>query len=700
MDLLSGLNIAQKQAVETTEGPLLILAGAGSGKTKTLTHRIAYLIAHQKIQPTNILAVTFTNKAAKEMRQRLGSLLNQKSDSRYFMPWMGTFHSICVRLLKIDGHYINISSNFIIYDEEDKLGLIKQVMKQLKVDINSIKPKTVAAIISNSKNELLGPEDLESTASSPTQKKIAQVYFEYERLKAKSGGLDFDDLLIKTVQLLGSHQDVRSKWQHTFKHILIDEYQDTNAAQYAIVKYLVNREKNICVVGDDWQSIYSWRGADYKNILNFERDFKGAKVIKLEQNYRSTGNILNAADKVISKNKQRTKKKLWTALGEGQPVKVHSLYDESEEARFVAERILSQVSINARSYEDIVILYRTNAQSYTFERIFLNLRVPYKIIGGVRFYDRKEIKDIVAYLKLIYQPFDRVSFSRIANVPARGIGEASLEKFLSWQAVSNKDIITALCSSSDIDSLTPRARKALSDLGSKLQSISKLSSTATPSALIERIVDLTNYMEYIRDDSPLAETREENVGQLISNAQSYAELGDFLEEILLMSSNDSSSDKGSVTLMTLHAAKGLEFPVVFIVGLEEGILPHSRVYQSADDADLEEERRLMYVGMTRAREELHLCYAQSRLLFGDKTYPMPSRFLDDLDTTTEQPVHASSEEETDFTMDDYYDIGDRVRSDVFGEGEVIDIDGMALTVAFDSGGSKKLNIQYARLVKL
>lgn len=699
MDLLKSLNNAQKQAVEITSGPLLILAGAGSGKTKTLTHRIAYLIAKEQISPRNILAVTFTNKAAKEMRGRLGALLEQRADNRDFMPWMGTFHSICVRLLRIDGHYIGIGSNFVIYDEEDRLGLIKQVMKELKLDPKSLKPRAVSSIISNAKNELINPQDYADAAGSPMQKNIALIYESYEKLRHKSGALDFDDLLIETVRLLGSQQEVRSKWQQIFKHILIDEYQDTNAAQYAIVKYLVNKDQNICVVGDDWQSIYSWRGADYKNILNFERDFKGAKVIKLEQNYRSSGNILDAAGKVIAKNKQRTDKKLWTAAGEGQPVQVHSLYDESEEARFVAERILSQVNIGARSFEDFVVLYRTNAQSYTFERAFLHLRLPYKIIGGVRFYDRKEVKDIIAYLKLIYQPLDRMSFSRIANVPARGIGEASLERFLAWQSTSGKDILVALNTANEADGLTPRAKKAFTELGNKLTAVSKISGESTPAAVIEKIISGVGYMEYVRDGTPQAETREENIGQLISNAGSYIQLDDFLEEVSLMSSADSSSDKGSVTLMTLHAAKGLEFPVVFIVGLEEGILPHARVYQALDDSQLEEERRLMYVGMTRAREELHLCYAQSRILFGDKTYPMPSRFIEDIGQPIEQ-LPKDTTEDLDYSIDDYYDIGDMVRSDVFGDGEVVDIDGMALTVRFSSGKQKKLNVEYAKLVKL
>lgn len=699
MDLLTTLNDAQKQAVLTTEGPLLILAGAGSGKTKTLTHRIAYLISHNHIPTGKILAVTFTNKAAKEMRHRLGVLLNENSTRRDFMPWMGTFHSICVRLLRFDGQYIGIDSRFVIYDEDDKIGLIKQIMKERKIDVKSLKPNAASSAISNAKNELVYPGDYEQLAASPNQKLIAQIYHDYERARKKSGALDFDDLLMETVRLFNECPEVRKKWRNLFQHILIDEYQDTNSAQYAIIKALVNDSKNICVVGDDWQSIYSWRGADFQNILNFERDFKGAKVIKLEQNYRNTGNILDAASRVISKNKKRTDKKLWTDSGEGQPVQVHSLYDEAEEARFVAELIASQVAIGARKHEDFVVLYRTNAQSYTFERAFMNSRVPYKIIGGVRFYDRKEIKDIVAYMKLVYQPLDRMSFSRIANVPARGIGDTSLERFLVWQGQTGKDIISALIDIQAADGLTPRAKLAFVDLGRKLSAIQSGIDTDMPAVILENIISSFNYLEYLRDGTPQAETREENVGQLISNAQSYSSLADFLEEISLMSSADSSTEQDNVTFMTLHAAKGLEFPVVFIVGLEEGILPHARVYNSLDEADLEEERRLMYVGMTRAQQELHLCYAQSRVLFGDKTYPMPSRFIDDIGAQALAPS-ASFVEDLDYSIDDYYSIGDRVSSDAFGQGEVVDIDGMALTVKFDTGIKKKLNVQYARLVKL
>jgi DNA helicase-2/ATP-dependent DNA helicase PcrA len=704
MDVLQDLNPAQADAVRTTSGPLLILAGAGSGKTKTLTHRIAHLIANEGIWPNEILAVTFTNKAAREMRERLGNLLQQDGSVRQFMPWMGTFHGICVRLLRQDGSAIGIASNYVIYDEDDRQGLVKQVMKQLQLSDKQIKPRAVSAAISNAKNELIGAEEFEKSAQYPFQQSIAKVYSLYEKLRQEAGALDFDDLLIETVRLFKDQPDIRAKWRAQFKHILIDEYQDTNAAQYAIVKSLVGESRNICVVGDDWQSIYSWRGADFTNILNFERDFPGATVIKLEQNYRSTGAILEAAHNVISKNTQRTDKQLWTAEPSGAPVQVHPVYDESEEAYTVASRISAQAAIGARQYGDFAILYRTNSQSYTLERSLLQQRVPYQIIGGVRFYDRKEIKDCMAYLRLLYQPNDRMSLSRIVNVPVRGIGATSLEKFLIWQAMSGMDIITALINCEQTSTITTRARLSLEKLGETLRILQlKLQHDAPPSEIIEALIEKTGYRDYVLDGTPQAEEREANLGSLISDAATFASLPDFLEEVALMSSADTSSTDQKVTLMTIHAAKGLEFPVVFMVGMEEGILPHSRVYE-AGPAELEEERRLCYVGMTRAREELHMSYAQSRLQFGQRGYNPASRFLSDMGHEVMAASHhfagRPAAQPDEFNSYPEFDIGDNVRSAQFGIGEIVDIDGMAVSVKFTSGQTKKLNIEYARLEKI
>lgn len=701
MDLLEGLNSEQAAAVRTTSGPLLILAGAGSGKTKTLTHRIAYLIQQEKIWPNEILAVTFTNKAAREMRERLGHLLNQDGTQRNFMPWMGTFHGICVRLLRIDGGTIGIQPNFVIYDEDDRQGLIKQSMKGLSINDKQIKPRAVSAAISNAKNELRTPQDMEASAKYPFEQQVAKIYAHYEKLRQAAGALDFDDLLIETVRLLREKPEVRDRWRQTFKHIMIDEYQDTNAAQYAIVKSLVNDSRNICVVGDDWQSIYSWRGADFTNILNFERDFSGTKVIKLEQNYRSTASILNAANNVITKNLQRTDKELWTDLGAGTPVQVHATYDETEEASLVADRISSHVTMGARGYGDFAVLYRTNAQSYTLERALRLRRVPYQLVGGVRFYDRKEIKDVIAYLRLLYQPNDRMSFSRIVNIPARGIGATSLEKFLIWQSQSGMDIISALNNVEQTSSVTARARTSLGALGTALRNLQGMVSAGkAPAEIIEKLLVATSYRAYLLDGTPQAEERDANIGALLSEVQVFADLSEFLEEVALVSSADTEAGKEKVTLMTIHAAKGLEFPVVFMVGMEEGIFPHSRIYE-AGPSELEEERRLCYVGMTRAREELHLSHAQSRLQFGQRGYNVVSRFIADMGdqvAAIDEPTYTQDEEFYSDELD--LQPGDRVRSTAFGKGEVIDIEGMAVTISFDDGITKKLNVEYAHLEKL
>jgi len=703
MDLLGELNEAQREAALTTTGPLLILAGAGSGKTKTLTHRIALLVAEQKVWPSHILAVTFTNKAAREMRERLASLLRQPND-RSFMPWMGTFHGICVRLLRMDGAAIQVPRNFVIYDEDDRQGLIKQVMKSLSISDKDMKASAVSSAISSAKNALQDPDEYEAAAQYPFAKSVAKVYRGYEARRKTAQALDFDDLLIEAVRLLRDKKEIREKWRAQFEYILIDEYQDTNAAQYQLVKLLINDSQNICVVGDDWQSIYSWRGADFTNILNFERDFPGAKVVKLEQNYRSTGNILEAAHSVITKNTQRTDKELWTASGAGAPVQVHGVYDEAEEARQVADRISSQATIGARRYDDFAVLYRTNAQSYTLERAFLQMRVPYQIIGGVRFYDRKEIKDVVAYLKLIYQPNDRMSFSRIANVPTRGIGATSLERFLNWQPDSGLDIIDALTKVEAESVVTGKAKGAMVRLGEKLRELRERVDEAHPAELIEQVIKAFGYRDYILDGTPQAEDREENLGSLLSDAQNFASLSDFLEEVALMSSVDSASDDNKVTLMTLHAAKGLEFPVVFMVGMEEGILPHSRVFE-AGPSELEEERRLCYVGMTRAREELHLSYAYSRLQFGTRGYNPVSRFIADMGNqvamvNAEPGIMGYKEEEPFYSDETGFEEGDRVRSSAFGDGEIIEVDGLAVTIAFINGQTKKLNAEYANLQKL
>lgn len=708
--LLIGLNDQQRQAAETTEGPVLILAGAGSGKTKTLTHRIAYLIASGKARPNQILAVTFTNKAAKEMRERLAHLLGERSEDRAFMPFMGTFHSICVRLLRFDGEHIQIPKNYVIFDEADRQGAVKQALRQLGVSEKQYSPNSVASLISSAKNEMIPPAEYSMHAKLPLQKVAADAYGIYERIKRDAAALDFDDLISETVRLLKTVPEVRQKWQDQFKYILIDEYQDTNAAQYNLVKLLTSAKHNLCVVGDDWQSIYSWRGADFKNILNFERDYPDALVVKLEQNYRSTKNILDAAHNVITKNTQRSDKALWTREGGGAPVQIQYVSSESHEGELVVSRIKNATQARMRRFKDFAVLYRTNAQSRAIEEALIRYGVPYRIVGGVRFYDRKEIKDLIAYLRLLYQPSDRASFLRVVNVPTRGLGGISVQKFLDWQAASGLSLTQALERASEASVLIPKARKSFADLGEMLARLKEVSDTMSLPDLIEAVIRRIGYLDHLDDGSPQAEDRAENVKELVSVAREYADLGlvGFLEEVALISDLDAVQDnQDAVLLMTMHAAKGLEFPVVFMIGMEESIFPSSRSLY--DQEDMEEERRLCYVGMTRAREELILTSAASRMLYGTTQHNPPSRFLADIDGKADM-VHAPAfayagpsnlpEDplEPRYVPEDLdLQVGDMVRHKVFGQGHIVAIDGRSVSVSFASRGVKKLNLDFAPL---
>ena len=618
-----GLNSEQKRAVETLEGPVLILAGAGSGKTRTLTHRIANLI-YSGTSERSILAVTFTNKAAKEMRSRLWKLLNPKDFGevpRSFMPYMGTFHSICVKILRIEHEAVGLSRNFTIYDMDDQLAVVKRAMKELKIDPKYLKPKLVQSAISSAKNSGETYDSFSASAIYPNQKNIAKVFKIYEKAKSESSALDFDDLLLKTAEMFEKNPEIREKWQKKFKHILIDEYQDTNHIQYRLVKALVGPERNICVVGDDWQSIYSWRGADFTNILNFERDFPGATVIKLEQNYRSTGNILKASQKVIGFNKTRTDKNLFTEAGDGEPVDIENLPDETAEAKYVAFKILGEMR-KKRNFSDFAVLYRTNAQSYNFEKAFLDTHIPYKIVGGVRFYDRKEIKDALAILKLLVNPRDRVSFERVCKNVLSGVGPASVSKLT--VAIDNSNEENPLVSGDLSLAVSGKARASILKLQNFLKSVDL---AAPPAEIVLSVIQKFSLIDLVQDGTPAGDERVENLNAMVSNASQFESLEDFLAEAVLMSSSDEESAKNSVTLMTLHAAKGLEFPVVFIVGMEEGLFPSIR-----DDieSEIEEERRLAYVGMTRAKEKLYLSFASSRYSMGQKSYNMPSRFLTEL----------------------------------------------------------------------
>lgn len=714
--LLEGLNPEQQRAVETTDGPLLIQAGAGSGKTKTLTHRIAYIIAAQKAYPTNILAVTFTNKAAKEMRERVARLLGDRAENRGFMPYMGTFHSICVRLLRQDGEHIGIPRTFVIFDESDRVNAIKQASKQLHIDEKSFPARTLSGLISSAKNDLVNSQEYASMAMSPAQRAAAQVYPLYQQALRDASALDFDDLIARTVRMLETQPEIRAKWQTQFKYIMIDEYQDTNAAQYKLVKLLTNQDKNIAVVGDDWQSIYSWRGADFRNILNFERDYPNCTVIKLEQNYRSTKHILEAAHGVITRNQQRSDKKLWTSAEGGLPVQILQLANERAEGESVVRRIRDGLDRGIRKYHDYAVLYRTNAQSRAMEETFIHYGIPYRIVGGTRFYDRKEIKDLIAYLRLIFQPEDRVSFERIVNVPTRGVGGKSVETFFAWQRASGLTLKQALDHSGECAEITPRARKSLGELADIISSLRELVNETPPAALIDSLVRRIDYLGYLDDGTAQGESRQENVKELIGVAQTYQDVGleNFLEEVALISDLDQADlSSDAVTLMTLHAAKGLEFPVVFMIGMEETIFPHSRALY--DQSEMEEERRLCYVGMTRAREELYLISATGRMLYGGVQHNPPSRFLSEVNGQVQHdtgsfsfgptaresepvPFHAQGIDEPRYVPE--LNEGDSVRHQVFGVGTIVELDGDTASIFFKGKGLKKLNTSFAPLEKL
>jgi DNA helicase-2/ATP-dependent DNA helicase PcrA len=1078
-----GLNSEQKRAVETTEGPLLIQAGAGSGKTTTLTHRIAYIIGTSRATPYNILAVTFTNKAAKEMRQRIGALVGQDSEQRSFMPFMGTFHGICVRLLRQDGESIGVPRSFVIFDESDRQAAIKRVSKDLRLDEKAFPARLMSNLISSAKNDMVMPAEYEGLANTPASHTAAQVYPLYEKVLKEASALDFDDLILKTVQMLKTKSEVKKKWQEQFKYIMIDEYQDTNLAQYQLVKLLVNKDRNIAVVGDDWQclpptsrieteegykkikdinvgervrsgggfsktffatvtnkrefnfegeiiaietisgkkitctpnhilfskwdktdsyfvylmyakakgfrigiakgnrfdgkkddiglrvranqeradlmwvikacptkeeaiyneslyaykygipmtvfyaypnrrmtltqvsinslydkieteprarqlmadlginydyphfrptatirngqkrinlnltlfgnrssgsivspwsmsrislnttnpddlkafadlgysvrpgkrgtyrsevmrsnygdleeiveklksnlgtdvniskyayltdkkyvfmpasqlhpgmilpsikdglvvddiinkvtrkkykglvydldidkvhnyaaqdiivhnSVYSWRGSDYRNILKFESDFKSATVIKLEQNYRSTKNILAAAHGVISKNTQRSEKKLWTDAGEGLPVQILQVQSERTEGETVVRRIRLGLDSGKRKYKDYAVLYRTNAQSRSLEEALIHYGVPYRVVGGVRFYDRKEIKDILAYLRLIYQPQDIVSFERIVNVPTRGVGVKSVANFLSWQSINNYSLSEALNMANQCGDITPKARNALSELGDILSSTRNLIEEASVGGLIDSLLRRIDYYHFLEDGTPQGEARVENVKELLSMAQEYNEAGlaGFLEEAALLSDADNADlTQDNVTLMTLHASKGLEFPVVFMVGMEESIMPNSRALY--DQTEMEEERRLCYVGMTRAKSELYMLHATTRLLYGGVQHNPPSRFLSEIDGETSTlsgqaeygdyvPLGQSMQNGGGLTQPKVSDEpryvpelveGDAVHHQVFGNGTVMELDGDNAVIYFKGKGAKKLNISFAPIDKI
>ena len=768
MSIYDKLNEPQREAVYHTDGPLLILAGAGSGKTRVLTHRIAYLIGERGVNAWNILAITFTNKAAEEMRQRVDNLVGFGAES----VWVSTFHSACVRILRRFIDRLGYENHFTIYDTDDQKTLIKEVCRKVDVDTKVFKERSLLSAISSAKNEMILPDEFELNAGGDFAKmKIAKVYREYEAQMKANNALDFDDLLVKTVQLLQTQPDVLESYQERFRYIMVDEYQDTNTVQFQLVSLLAGKYKNLCVVGDDDQSIYKFRGANIRNILDFEHEFPDAKVIKLEQNYRSTGNILNAANSVIANNRGRKEKSLWTENGEGELIRLRQFDTAFDEADFIGEDIKSAVR-QGGSYNDSAVLYRTNAQSRLLEEKFIAMNIPYKIVGGVNFYARREIKDLLAYLKTIDNGCDDVAVRRIINVPKRGIGLTTINRIQESATERGIGFYEALLAPGLIAGVGRSATK-LDSFAALIEYFKTLAEEMNITDLLQEVIEKTGYIESLEnEDKEEAKTRKENIDELISKAATYEEscqdkdekatLSGFLEEVALVADIDSlDEDQEYVVLMTLHSAKGLEFPRVYLAGMEDGLFPGYMSINAGDREELEEERRLCYVGITRAEQELTLTSARRRMVHGETQYNPMSRFVKEiprelLDTgnkkftqETEMPAQqntyarareafraqafagalggmtpaknqgvgkpltgsqalASLQKGSQLAAGGNgplgYEVGDRVRHVKFGEGTVTDIKeggrDHEVTIEFDSVGTRKMFAKFAKLVKV
>ncbi|MBD3108866.1 DNA helicase PcrA [Bacillus sp. AGMB 02131] len=632
--LVNGLNPEQRKAVQTTSGPLLIMAGAGSGKTRVLTHRIAYLMVEKEVAPWNILAITFTNKAAREMKDRIGNLLGPDAED----IWISTFHSMCVRILRRDIDRIGYSRTFSILDTTDQQSVIKQILKDQNIDPKKYDYRAILGAISSAKNELINSEEYEKTAAGYYEKVVSDVYKEYEKRLRKNQALDFDDLIMKTILLFERVPEVLTYYQRKFQYIHVDEYQDTNRAQYMLVKMLAERFENLCVVGDSDQSIYRWRGADIANILSFEKDYPNANVILLEQNYRSTKRILQAANQVIANNSNRKPKNLWTENLEGNKIQYYNADNEQAEAAFVVGKILELTRNGEKKLNDVAILYRTNAQSRVMEEYLLKSNIPYSIVGGVKFYDRKEIKDVLAYLRLISNPHDDISLRRIINVPKRGVGSTSVDKIADFAAMQDTSMFDAL-DSIELIGLSPKISKTCLEFRDMIRNYSNMQDYLSVTELVEEVLDKTGYKEMLKAEKTIeSQSRLENLDEFLSVTKNFEDQNEdkslvaFLTDLALVADIDQldkeETPQSSVTLMTLHSAKGLEFPVVFLLGLEEGVFPHSRSLM--EEEEMEEERRLAYVGITRAEEELFLTNASMRTLFGRTSYNPVSRFIEEI----------------------------------------------------------------------
>jgi DNA helicase-2/ATP-dependent DNA helicase PcrA len=738
---LDGLNPMQREAAEHVDGPLLVVAGAGSGKTRVLTHRIAHLISNHGVSPMNILAITFTNKAAGEMKHRVESLIGPVAKSM----WVSTFHSACVRILRVHAERIGYPKTFSIYDQADAQRLTGYVIRDMGLDVKRFTPRAVHAVISNWKNELVSPTQAAERAAHIFDRKHSEIYREYQERLLKAGAMDFDDLLVNVVRLFRMHTDVLASYQDRFKYILVDEYQDTNIAQNEIVLSLAARHHNVCVVGDTDQSIYAFRGADFRNIGQFEDAFDEVSVVVLEQNYRSTQNILDAANAVIAQNFGRKPKELWTETGPGDPIVRFHADDEGDEAAFVA-RTMQTLRTGGRKWGDMAVFYRTNPQSRVVEEIFMRFGVPYKVVGGTRFYDRREIKDAVAYLRVVTNPLDEVSVKRVLNMPKRGIGDTSISRLDLFAREENISFFEALRRAGDAG-VSGAARRGIESFIAVIDEVAG-QEEQTPGALFEAVLEKSGYLaEFDNENSVEDAGRLENLGELVSSAKEFAQVDEFLEQVSLVADADDLSDDDKVIMMTMHAAKGLEYPVVFIVGVEEGLFPHSRALVDANE--LEEERRLAYVGITRAQERLFLTHAWSRQQFGTTQYNPPSRFLEEIpEELIEHQGNVQNRPKARTTRDDDWGgrkvssfdpddefrerqvdaamaagrsaaqrppqptnsqeiglrVGDMVEHSVFGEGIIIDITGSGdkteAVINFREKGRKHLLLAWAPLKKL
>ena len=737
--LLNGLNPEQQRAVKLTDGPLLIMAGAGSGKTRVLTHRIAYLMVEKYVNPYNILAITFTNKAAREMRERIQRMMGGTADQ----VWISTFHSMCVRILRRDIDRLGFNRNFTILDTSDQLSVIKQILKDKNIDSKKFDPRSLLGSISSAKNELIDTEEFAKNSSGYYENTVSEVYTEFQKRLSKNQALDFDDLIMKTIQLFTRVPEVLEYYQRKFQYIHVDEYQDTNRAQYMLVKLLASRFQNICVVGDSDQSIYRWRGADIGNILSFEKDYPRAEVILLEQNYRSTKRILEAANKVISNNTGRKDKNLWTENSEGNKIVYFRGDNEQGEAQFVVGKMKELIKQENRKLSDMAILYRTNAQSRVMEEVLLKSNIEYSIVGGTKFYDRKEIKDILAYLRLIANPDDDISLQRVINVPKRGIGSTSVDKMANFAATHDISINQGL-DSVELMGLSPKITKAVAEFRDLVRGYTQMQEYLSVTELVEEVLDKTGYRDMLKAENTIeSQSRLENIEEFLSVTKNFEESSEdkslvgFLTDLALVADIDKLDDDGgqadAVVLMTLHSAKGLEFPIVFLIGLEEGVFPHSR--SLLEEAEMEEERRLAYVGITRAEQQLYITNAQMRTLYGRTNMNAPSRFIKEIPVELLEgmdPVKPKSRmasrasgstlqsQKQPFTSrrpslrptikatggeGEGWKVGDKAQHGKWGTGTVVSVkgegEGMELDIAFPSPtGIKRLLAKFAPITKV